>query len=49
VYDLLGEDERDDVTDPYGGSLAEHRAVATEIDELLQEIVDGFLRYTASP
>ncbi len=49
VYDLLGEDERDDVTDPYGGSLAVHRAVATEIDVLLQEIVDGFLRHTASP
>jgi protein-tyrosine-phosphatase len=49
VYDLLGEDEHDDVVDPYGGSLAEHRDVATEIDELLEEVVDGFLRFTASP
>jgi len=44
VQDLLGTDERDDVGDPYGGSLAVHRDVATEIDELLEEAVDGFLR-----
>jgi protein-tyrosine phosphatase len=45
VQDLLGADERDDIGDPYGGSLAVHRDIATEIDELLEEVVDGFLRF----
>jgi protein-tyrosine phosphatase len=49
VLDLLGADERDDIGDPYGGSLAVHRDVATEIDELLAEVVDGFLRFIATP
>jgi len=44
VQDLLGADERDDIGDPYGGSLAVHRDIATEIDELLEEVVNGFLR-----
>ncbi|MGD9705915.1 MAG: low molecular weight phosphatase family protein [Acidimicrobiia bacterium] len=43
AYDLLGEDERDDIADPYRRSLATHRAVATEIDRLLATVVDGFL------
>ncbi len=37
VQDLLGADERDDIGDPYGGSLAVHRDIATEIDELLED------------
>ena len=49
VYDLLGDDERDDVADPYGGSLADTVMSPTEIDEQLEEVVDGFLRHTASP
>ena len=49
VQDLLGADERDDIGDPYGGSLAVHRDIATEIDELLEEVVDGFLRFVATP
>jgi hypothetical protein len=49
MQDLLGADERDDIGDPYGGSLVLHREVATEIDELLAEVVDGFLRFIATP
>jgi len=49
VQDLLGADESDDIGDPYGGSLVVHRDVATEIDELLAEVVDGFLRFIATP
>lgn len=49
VQDLLGADERDDIGDPYGGSLVVHRDIATEIDDLLAEVVDGFLRFIATP
>ena len=49
VQDLLGADERDDIGDPYGGSLVVHREIATEIDDLLAEVVDGFLRFIATP
>jgi protein-tyrosine phosphatase len=49
VQDLLGADERDDVGDPYGSSLAVHHDVATEIDQLVEEVVDGFLRFVATP
>ena len=49
VQDLLGADERDDIGDPYGGSLAVHRDIATEIDELLEVVVDGFLRFVPTP
>ena len=48
VQDLLGADERDDIGDPYGGSLAVHRTIATQIDELLEEVVDGFLRFLST-
>jgi protein-tyrosine phosphatase len=43
VYDLLGDDERDDIPDPYGRSLAAHRNVATEMDRLLGVVVEGLL------
>ena len=48
VQGLLGADERDDIGDPYGGSLAVHRAIAKEIDELLEAVVDGFLRFIST-
>jgi protein-tyrosine phosphatase len=49
VQNLIGDDERDDIGDPYGGSLAVHRDIATESDELLAVVVDGFLRFVSPP
>ena len=36
--DLMGEDPDDDVLDPYGQSLAEHRATVRELDRLTATI-----------
>ncbi|MEO8267816.1 MAG: hypothetical protein ABI706_20115 [Ilumatobacteraceae bacterium] len=36
--DLIRDDPRDDIADPYGKSLAEHRRTADELDSLMEVI-----------
>jgi protein-tyrosine phosphatase len=44
-HDLLGDDARDDITDPYGRSLAVHRRVADDIDGELAILVDELFSF----
>lgn len=39
--DLIRDDPRDDISDPYGRSLAEHRRTADELDSLMAMIADS--------
>jgi low molecular weight protein-tyrosine phosphatase len=46
--DLLGEDPGDDIADPYGKSLAEHRRTADELDVLMAVIARSIAAWPTS-